>query len=153
MCIRDSHFISDLSFENPHAPGHIQGITEKPKLDLNIDISIARLKEFTFAVTQKIIAKTVTKAKTNDGKEADTNLFVVELDYTGVFLLDSKLSDEELDKELVINCNTVLFPFTRRVISDVTRDGGFPPLMLENISFNKIYETRKASKKEKVKSN
>ena len=75
-----------------------------------------------------------------DSKSKNTNnvLFVLELDYGGVFQIEN-IPDEQLHPYLLIECPRMLFPFLRRIVSDVTRDGGFPPLNLENIDFLKLY--------------
>ena len=65
-------------------------------------------------------------------------LFVLELDYGGVFQIEN-IPDDQLHPYLLIECPRMLFPFLRRIVSDITRDGGFPPLNLENIDFLKLY--------------
>ena len=62
----------------------------------------------------------------------------MELDYGGVFQIEN-VPDDQLHPYLLIECPRMLFPFLRRIVSDVTRDGGFPPLNLENIDFLKLY--------------
>jgi preprotein translocase subunit SecB len=75
-----------------------------------------------------------------DSKSKNTNnvLFVLELDYGGVFQIEN-IPDDQLHPYLLIECPRMLFPFLRRIVSDITRDGGFPPLNLENIDFLKLY--------------
>jgi preprotein translocase subunit SecB len=75
-----------------------------------------------------------------DSKSKNTNnvLFVLELDYGGVFQIEN-IPDDQLHPYLLIECPRILFPFLRRIVSDITRDGGFPPLNLENIDFLKLY--------------
>ena len=71
-------------------------------------------------------------------KNTDNVLFVLELDYGGVFQIEN-IPDDQLHPYLLIECPRILFPFLRRIVSDITRDGGFPPLNLENIDFLKLY--------------
>ena len=75
-----------------------------------------------------------------DSKSKNTNdvLFVLELDYGGVFQIEN-VPDDQLHPYLLIECPRMLFPFLRRIVSDITRDGGFPPLNLENIDFLRLY--------------
>ena len=68
----------------------------------------------------------------------DSTLFLIELDYCGIVQFIS-IPDDKIEMILLIDCAFVLFPFARRVVSDVTRDGGFPPLMLEPIDFHALY--------------
>jgi len=63
---------------------------------------------------------------------------LLELDYGGIFHIEG-IPDDQLHPFLLIECPRMLFPFARRIVSDVTRDGGFPPLNLENIDFVQLY--------------
>jgi len=67
----------------------------------------------------------------------------MELEYTGVFSIDN-IPEEQLHPFLLIECPRMLFPFIRRIVSDVTRDGGYPPLNLENIDFLALYRNELA---------
>ena len=71
-------------------------------------------------------------------------MFLVELQYCGLFRLENIPADN-LEPVLVIECPRMIFPFARRVISDVTRDGGFPPLMIDPIDFVALYKQRSAA--------
>ena len=88
-------------------------------------------------------------------KNTDNVLFVLELDYGGVFQIEN-IPDDQLHPYLLIECPRMLFPFLRRIVSDITRDGGFPPLNLENIDFLKLYrqeiERRKQENKKETPS-
>jgi preprotein translocase subunit SecB len=80
---------------------------------------------------------------TSKAKESGDTLFVLELEYAGVFHVEN-VPDEQLHPFLLIECPRMLFPFVRRIVSDVTRDGGFPPLNLETIDFLQLYRTELA---------
>jgi preprotein translocase subunit SecB len=71
-------------------------------------------------------------------KESNDKLFLMELDYVGVFHIEG-VPEDQLHPFLLIECPRMLFPFVRRIVSDVTRDGGFPPLNLETIDFVALY--------------
>jgi preprotein translocase subunit SecB len=75
---------------------------------------------------------------TSRNKENQEALFVMEMDYVGVFHVEN-VPEEQLHPFLLIECPRMIFPFIRRIVSDVTRDGGFPPLNLENIDFVQLY--------------
>jgi preprotein translocase subunit SecB len=75
---------------------------------------------------------------TSKNKGTDQVLFVMELEYVGVFHIEN-VPDEQLHPFLLIECPRMLFPFLRRIVSDVTRDGGFPPLNLETIDWVALY--------------
>ena len=122
-------YIKDLSFENPHSPHSLIALEEKPKIDVNVELIIQRFNEQHFEVTLHLGARAL-------GKES--TLFLLELDYAGIVQFVG-IPEDKMEMILHIDCAFVLFPFARRVISDVTRDGGFPPLMLEPIDFHSLY--------------
>ncbi|MCL4166466.1 UNVERIFIED_CONTAM: hypothetical protein GTU68_054563 [Idotea baltica] len=75
---------------------------------------------------------------TSKAKGADTTLFALEIDYVGIFDIQD-VPEEQLHPFLLIECPRMIFPFLRRIVSDITRDGGFPPLNLETIDFVSLY--------------
>ena len=75
---------------------------------------------------------------TSKNKNGEQTLFVLELEYAGIFKIDN-IPDEQLHPFLLIECPRMTFPFVRRIVSDMTRDGGFPPLNLDNIDFIALY--------------
>ncbi|KAB7647809.1 protein-export chaperone SecB [Polymorphobacter fuscus] len=121
-------YAKDLSFENPNAPTSLQA-TGQPQIEVNVAVNAKRAGEGVFESELKITAKA-----TNDGDTA----FVVELLYAGLFGL-TNVPEEALEPFLVIEAPRILFPFARRIIADATRDGGFPPLMLDPIDFASLY--------------
>lgn len=129
----NGQYIKDLSFENPGAPRNLFTTEGKPSIDLAVDLKGQRLKEDSYELEMSISAKAVTD------KEP---LFIVELTYAGIFTLINT-PPQEAESVLLVECPQLLFPFARRVIADVTRDGGFPPLMLEPMDFRSLYEARR----------
>lgn len=127
-------YIKDLSFESPRSP---QSLTTQldtpPKIDLNVDIRVNRLQENYFETALHISARATT---------ADGALFLADLVYAGIFELVN-IPEDRVEPLLFIDCPFVLYPFARRIIADVTRDGGFPPLMLEPIDFQILYAQNK----------
>ncbi len=126
-----SQYIKDLSFENP-------GITSpqtQPNIDLGIDVGATAHAggENLYEVSLRMQAKALAGEKV---------LFMLELDYAGLFQLQS-FKNEEMEAALLIECPRQIFPFARRIISDITRDGGFPPLLVDPIDFRALYITQK----------
>ena len=124
-------FVRDLSFENILAQ---KGITGDLQPDIQVQVALAPKKRPTenqYDISMKLNI-------TSKAKEGDDVFFVLELDYVGIFHV-SGVPDEQLHPFLMIECPRMLFPFARRVVSDVTRDGGFPPLNLEQIDFVALY--------------
>ncbi len=125
------HFTRDLSFENVAV---MEGTVAKaqPEISVNVGMDAKSLGEDRYQVNMKINAKAVAEEKTR---------FLVELDYAGVFTLHN-VKKEHLHPFLFIECPRQLLPFARRVLADVTRDGGYPPLMLDNVDFATLYRQR-----------
>ena len=125
------HFIKDLSFENFAARDSKQG-AGTPNIDvkLNLDAS-KRTQQDQYNSSIKI---TVESKET----KTDENIFLLELDYGGIFKMEN-IPDDQLHPFLMIECPRTLFPFVRRVIHDITRDGGYPPLNLDTIDFMAMY--------------
>jgi preprotein translocase subunit SecB len=81
-----------------------------------------------------------------DAKSANQTVFVCEVTYAGVFMLKN-ITQENIQPILLIECPRQLFPFARRVVADLTRDGGFPPLLLDPIDFMTLYRAQLAQQK------
>jgi preprotein translocase subunit SecB len=125
----NAQYIKDLSFENPRAPASLMASKEQPQINVDVNVNARKLQEPTYevALTVRVEAKV--------GGEVG---FIAELVYGGVFTL-ADMPDETLRPVLLIECPRLLFPFARRVIADVTRDGGFPPLLINPIDFAELY--------------
>jgi preprotein translocase subunit SecB len=122
-------YIKDLSFENPHAPQSLMNFNLKPTIDVNVDIKAQKLQDGIYEMTLHIATRAVVE---------NNSLFLVDLAYCGIFQL-TNIPEDRIEPIILIDCPFVLFPFARRVIADVTRDGGFPPLMLDPIDFHALY--------------
>lgn len=122
-------YIKDLSFENPHAPQSLLVAAQKPNINVNVELRADKFQERLYEMTMSVSARATIESGT---------LFLVELAYAGIFEL-ANIPEDKVEPLLWIDCPFVLFPFARRVIADVTRDGGFPPLMLEPIDFHALY--------------
>jgi preprotein translocase subunit SecB len=126
-----AQFIRDLSFENIAAQKGVQGQTQP---EIQVQVSLDARKR-----TQENQYDVIVKLKIDSkSKEDGSAIFLIELEYAGVFLVEN-VSEEQLHPFLMIECPRMLFPFIRRVVSDISRDGGYPPLNLENIDFMAIY--------------
>ncbi len=121
-------YVKDLSFENPNAPDSLrQGA--QPQIDLSVDVRARALGEDMFEVELLMSAKA--------GRD-DKAMFITELTYAGLFQIQN-LDDQAREPFLLIECPRIIFPFARRILADATRDGGFPPLMLEPVDFAALY--------------
>jgi preprotein translocase subunit SecB len=124
-----AQYIKDLSFENPGAPQSLQGPGQNPQLKVSVNVNAEPRGEEAFEVALQLEVH----AKSDQGV-----IYNVELVYGGMFRLHN-VPKNLLQPVLFIDCPTLLFPFMRRVLADITRDGGFPPLMLDPIDFGRLY--------------
>lgn len=127
-------YVKDISFESPNAPQSLFASNATPKIEVNVEIKAQKLQESIFETTLHITARS-----TSDGNA----LFLADIAYAGIFEINN-IPEEHIEPLVMIDCPFVLFPFARRVISDLTRDGGFPPLMLDPIDFHSLYMQNKA---------
>ena len=129
-----AQFIRDLSFENPRAPDTLRAGPTQPQIDLGVEMNARGREDGFYEVDLKLSAR----AQRDDGP-----LFVVELLYGGVFQIGG-VPAEDMEPVLLIECPRYLFPFARRIIADVSSDGGYPPFLLDPIDFAGVYAARKA---------
>jgi preprotein translocase subunit SecB len=123
-----SQYVKDLSFENPNAPAVYQW-ADQPRIEVQFNIGATQVGEDVHEVVMKIEAS----AATDDG-----TAFAIELSYGALFGVRN-VPEEQVQQFMLSEAPRLVFPFARRVIADTTRDGGFPPLMLEPIDFNGLY--------------
>ena len=125
-------YIKDLSFENPGMPA--MGMAQRPQIDLNVDLQAKQMDADHYEVELKLRV-----AAQSDNKP----MFLLELVYAGLFLLQN-VPEEMRQPALLIEAPHILFPFARRIVADVVRDGGMPPLLVEPIDFGALYRSRAA---------
>jgi preprotein translocase subunit SecB len=125
-----SQYVKDYSFENPNAPAVYQQQSQ-PRIDVGFNIGANKVGEDVHEVALKVDIR----ADFEDGQVG----FVIDLTYAGLFGLRN-IPDEHLQPFLLGEAPRLLFPFARRLIADAVRDGGFPPLLLDPIDFNALYQ-------------
>jgi preprotein translocase subunit SecB len=135
-------YIKDLSFEVPGAPLIYTQLKAAPRVDINLDVQARRITEGqnAFEVTLAIRAE-ATEAAANGGA-AGPRVFLAELSYSGVFTL-AGIPENTVEPVLLVECPRILFPYARSILSDVTRDGGFPPVLLQPIDFLALWQSRR----------
>jgi len=124
-----AQYIKDLSFENPSMGVNIQ----RPQIDFTVDLQARRMQEngpYEVVIKMRVTAQ-----------QEEKTLFLLEIAYGGIFVLD-KVPEEVLQPYLLIECPRLLFPFMRRIVSDIVSDGGLPPLMIEPIDFAALYRNK-----------
>lgn len=132
-----AQFIRDLSFENLVAQKGLSGTEMQPEITVGVNLDARQRPQ---PNTYDVIAKF--KVSSTNKVNNDT-LFLLELDYAGVFSVEG-VPAEQLHPFLLIECPRLLFPFIRRIISDVTHDGGFPPLNIDTVDFLTLYRQEMA---------
>lgn len=129
-----NQYIRDLSFENVAAQKHL-GTQTKPDISVQVNLDARKGSDNQYEVVQKMSVS----AKT----ENDETIFLLEIDYAGMFVIEN-VPEDQLHPFLMIECPRMLFPFVRRIVRDVTADGGFPPLNVDNIDFVQLYRSELA---------
>lgn len=134
-------YIKDLSFENPNAP-EIFTLQQKmePAVDVNLKLNNRQLDEEHWEVSLLITAKV-------SGKDENKVLFILELEHAAVFMLRN-IPAEHIPMLLGVDCPTLLFPFTRQIVSQVSTDGGYIPFLMEPVNFMALYQNAQKRKEE-----
>jgi len=127
-----AQYVKDLSFESPGAPNSLRGRDKAPSININVNVNANPLSDKEFDVNLTLAAKAAFD------KEV---LFNVELVYGGVFKIEG-FPQEHMLPLLFIECPRLLFPFARQIIAEATRNGGFPPLMLDPIDFAQMFQQK-----------
>jgi preprotein translocase subunit SecB len=127
-----AQYIKDLSFESPNVLKLLEGPREAPNLRLEVNVNAAKVGDTTFESVINFKAEAVGKAGT---------IYDLELAYAGLFQVEN-LPEPALEPFLLIECPSLLFPFARRLVADLTREGGFPPLLLDPINFANLLAQR-----------
>lgn len=134
-------YVKDLSFENPGAPRSLGPREQAPSININVNVNANPLSEQDYDVLLTLNARA----------EADKKvLFAAELVYGGIFRLTG-FPREHVLPVLFIECPRLLFPFARQIIAECTRNGGFPPLMIDPIDFGQMFQQRLAEEQAKAK--
>lgn len=130
-----TQYVKDFSFENPNAPRSMAPSTQQPAISINVGVDAAPLTETDVEVTLRL-----------DGKAESQGMlmFGFELLYAGVFRIVN-IPPDSVQPMVMIECPRLLFPFAREIIATATRNGGFPPLLLEPIDFAGLYRQRLAA--------
>jgi preprotein translocase subunit SecB len=127
-----AQFIRDLSFENPRAPESLRPTGAQPQIDIGVELAARARMDDLFEVDIKFTAT---------AKHEAESIFQIELLYGGLFQING-VPEEAMEQVLLIECPRFMFPFVRKVVSDLTSEGGFPPFMLDPIDFAAIYAAR-----------
>jgi preprotein translocase subunit SecB len=135
-----AQYIKDLSFECPNVPKLLDGPGEAPNLRVEVNVNAGKVADATFESTINFKAEAVNKLGT---------IYDLELSYAGMFQVDN-VPEAALEPFLLIDCPALLFPFARRLVADLTRESGFPPLLLDPINFANLFAKRQQERSGQV---
>ena len=138
-----SQYIKDLSFENPNIRKLIASPGDSPNLKVEVNVNAERVEGDIYESAIEFKAT----AANNIG-----TIYVLETVYAGLFRIES-MPEQALEPFLLISAPTTIFPFLRRLVADVTREGGYPPLMLDPIDFASLYMRRQQKMKGEEQAN
>lgn len=139
----NAQYVKDLSFENPRSAKEFEALKDRPQMNVSVDVQVNPIKD---KEQYEVVLQFNVEAKVEDKV-----LFIAELSYAGIFSLT--VPENEIPPILMVYCPSILFPYARRVLSDVTRDGGFPPVMLDPIDFLAMYQRHQQQQAGKAEAN
>jgi len=138
-----AQFVRDLSFENILAQ---KGATGEVQPEIQVQVSVEPRKRPVDGQFEVLLKLNVA----SNSKGTDTKLFLLEMEYAGMFQVEN-VPEDQLHPYLMIECPRMIFPFVRRIVHDVTRDGGFPAVNLETIDFLALYRQELMRRAEEAK--
>jgi len=133
--IVNAQYIKDFSFENPRAPQSLMQQAGPPAVEINVDVKAQNLGPDTFEVVLTVNASAKAQADP---------LFLLELTY-GAIVTVRNAPQEALPLLVLVEAPRLIFPFARNIIAEATRDGGFPPLMINPIDFAELLRRNRAT--------
>ncbi len=136
-------YIKDLSFESPNTPDIFLHQQQEPVVEINLQLNNKKINDTDWEIALKVMAKVTDK---KDKKV----LFILELEHAAIFTLRN-IPEEYIHQLLGIDCPTMLFPFTRQIVSQVSTDGGFIPFLMEPVNFMALYQNAQKRREEQKK--
>ena len=133
-------YLKDLSFESPNTPEVFFLQDQEPKVEMNLKMTNKKVDDKHWEICLEISA-TITDSK------SEKKLMIVEVEHAAAFLMEN-IPEEHIEQVLHVDCPTILFPYTRQIISQVSVDGGFMPFLMEPINFPALYQSKKQKAQE-----
>lgn len=135
-----AQYIKDLSFESPRAPQALFTLKEPPQMEVGVNLGAQRLDTALYELSIQLTVRAMAEK---------TTLFLVDLVYAGMLELQ-QMPDDAVEPALFIQGAQLIYPFARRVVADVSRDGGFPAIALEPLDFAAMYHEQRARAQESL---
>lgn len=125
----NAQYVKELSLKNVNAPKSLMSLTEPPQVNIGVDVKANKFSDEVFEVALAIKA---------DAKSKGADCFTAELVYAGLFTIKGVPADQ-LQTVLLVECPRLLFPFARSIVAEITREGGYAPLLVHPIDFMALY--------------
>lgn len=132
-----AQYVRDLSFENPNASNVLRGEGELPEMDIAIGMDARKLSDPKADNLYEVVLNVRAEAK-----RAELSVFLAELQYGATIAIGDEIPEETHHPFLLIEVPRLIFPFARQILSNVTVQGGFPPLLLNPVDFHELYMQR-----------
>ncbi len=132
-----NQYLKDLSFESPAGPARLADLQQGPEIKVNISVDAHNLEGRRYETVLSIDVS---------AEVQDRTAFLIELQFAGIVTVGDKVEEEHVDPVLKVEAPRYLFPFARNILADVTRQGGFPPLLINPIDFAQMYLKERAAK-------
>ncbi len=127
-------YIKDLSFENPNVLLKYSDVKKQPEVSVNVETHVAKVQDNTYETTLKAVI---------NSKIDDKPMFIIDITYGALVTVEKQISGDNLETILLVHVPFLMFPFLRYIISDITKNGGYPPLLIEPIDFANLYLQKK----------
>jgi len=137
--IVNAQYIKDLSFENPAAFESITPTEPAPSISIHIEAQAHNLADRTYEVTLRVQV---------DAKKKEKKVFLLDLEYAGVFTIGKDVPEDYIRPILMIECPRILFPFARNIVASTTQEGGYPALLLTPVDFADLYQRQIAQEQQ-----
>jgi preprotein translocase subunit SecB len=126
-----SQFVKELSFQNALAGASARAYEIEPTIDMGVEVKSRPIGEAGEATEVDLCIKVV-------ARRGEEPMFSVNLVYSGLFQFVNA-HPQDIEPLIWIECPRLLFPFSRQVLAEITREGGYPPIMLNPIDFAPLY--------------
>lgn len=149
----NAQYVKDLSFEVPSAPQIFQRLRSAPQVGINLDVQVRKLQETGGVYEVGLVIRAEAREPqpgangqpqpVQPGAEGGAAVFIAELTYAGVFTLTG-IPEASVEPVLLVECPRLLFPYARNLLGEMTREGGFPPVLLQPVDFVALWQSRRA---------
>ncbi|MBX5453574.1 MAG: protein-export chaperone SecB [Acidobacteriia bacterium] len=146
----NGQFVKDLSFEVPGAPQIYANLRGTPQVNVNLDVQVQPLSQtprvYEVGIAVRVEAREPSQSQNGEPPQPAAEarvVFIAEFIYAGVFTLNN-VPDNMVEPILMVECPRLLFPYARNLLADITREGGFPPLVLQPVDFVALWQMRRA---------